>query len=266
MGCTYSTGRSHDRTSVIVDGDDDEQVITKKLSTQKINNAIDDKLHVIKQQENDKMKYLLLGTGESGKSTIFKQMRILHGSPMTDDELRVWGVVIRSNILTVVKQLCNLIRMLEVEDELNEEYNIAANINKKNDTAAQQRQRQRQQPEYYGGNSRKETRTPFKVLILHFAVYNANPRHFEVYDAKAPEPGGGGGVELLLSNDWVGHCQSAGLGPNRDAKVMLELAKPIKALWQVNSGAFLLFIQSHYNICSTCYNYILHVEANLLTN
>jgi hypothetical protein len=203
MGCIYSTNN----------GDDEQAVTTKKKLIRKIrNNAIEDKINVIERQENQKVKYLILGTGESGKSTIFKQMRILHGSPMTDDELRMWGVVIRSNVLTVVKQLCNLIRMLEVEDEFF------------NDDA---------QPEYYGGNSRKETRSPFKVLILHFAVYNANPLHFEVYDTQAPEPGGGAIVELL-SNDWVGHCQAAGLGPNRDAKVMLELANPIKALWQVS--------------------------------
>jgi hypothetical protein len=230
MGCVYSTNnnisvvvaRNNDGPSVIAGGDD-EKVTKKKIL--KVNNAIEDKLEVIEQQEYEKVKYLLLGPGESGKSTIFKQMRILHGSPMTDDELRVFGVVIRSNVLTVVKQLCNLIRMLEVEDELNEEY--IATI-KKNGA----------HPEYYGGNSGNKTLTPFKVLILHFAVYKANPQHFEVYDAKPPEPGrgGGGGVELL-SNDWVGHCQSAGMGPNRDAKVLLELAKPIKALWQVSSSS-----------------------------
>merc|ERR1719157_394861 len=84
-------------------------------------NKIDAELDKKRQEEELKIKLLLLGAGESGKSTIFKQMRIIYGSPRTDDNLRMFGVVIRSNCITVTRKLCQVIRMLELEDEIEEE-------------------------------------------------------------------------------------------------------------------------------------------------
>lgn len=84
-------------------------------------NAIDRELDRARQQEELKVKLLLLGAGESGKSTIFKQMRILHGSPRTEDDLRMYGVVVRSNVITAVRKLCQLLRSLEMVDQLAEE-------------------------------------------------------------------------------------------------------------------------------------------------
>jgi hypothetical protein len=68
--------------------------------------GIDRELDRARQQEELKVKLLLLGAGESGKSTIFKQMRILHGSPRTEDDLRMYGVVVRSNVITAMRKLC----------------------------------------------------------------------------------------------------------------------------------------------------------------
>ncbi len=81
-------------------------------------NAIDRELDRARQQEELKVKLLLLGAGESGKSTIFKQMRILHGSPRTEDDLRMYGVVVRSNVITAMRKLCQLLRNLELVEQL----------------------------------------------------------------------------------------------------------------------------------------------------
>jgi len=64
---------------------------------------------------------LLLGAGESGKSTVFKQMRLLYGAERTEDDLRMYGVVVRSNAVVAIRKLCSLLRNLELEEELERE-------------------------------------------------------------------------------------------------------------------------------------------------
>ena len=56
--------------------------------------------------ENEKVKLLLLlGAGESGKSTIFKQMRILFGAPLTEEEKSQITPVVYINTITSMKIL-----------------------------------------------------------------------------------------------------------------------------------------------------------------
>ena len=74
-----------------------------------MNQKIDDEMQIAQNAEEQKVKLLILGAGESGKSTIFKQMRILYGNPRDDDNLRMFGVVIRSNCITVTRKLCQVI-------------------------------------------------------------------------------------------------------------------------------------------------------------
>eukprot|EP00301_Raphidiophrys_heterophryoidea_P013045 c20383_g1_i1.p1 GENE.c20383_g1_i1~~c20383_g1_i1.p1 ORF type:complete len:349 (-),score=63.55 c20383_g1_i1:302-1348(-) len=53
------------------------------------------------------MKILLLGAGESGKSTIFKQMRIIHKDGYTDDERKAFVSTVHHNCLQNMKDLIN---------------------------------------------------------------------------------------------------------------------------------------------------------------
>jgi len=56
-------------------------------------------------QERQKIKLLLLGAGESGKSTIFKQMKILYGNNYTELERKQQVTVVHSNVLGNVRLL-----------------------------------------------------------------------------------------------------------------------------------------------------------------
>jgi len=153
-----------------------------------MNQKIDDEMQIAQNAEEQKIKLLLLGAGESGKSTIFKQMRIIYGNPRDDENLRMFGVVIRSNCITVTRKLCQVIRMLELEDDLEEE------------------------PAGEDGMTPFEA---FELLVSH--LIDGTAEQLDEYD---------------LTGDWVGHCATAGLGPNNDAQMFLHVWKSIKVLWQ----------------------------------
>lgn len=71
------------------------------------------------------VRLLLAGASECGKSTIFKQMRILYGEKKTEEELKKYSVYVRSNIITTITKLCKLIESLGLVKELDRESVIA---------------------------------------------------------------------------------------------------------------------------------------------
>ncbi|MBN3289439.1 GNA14 protein, partial [Polypterus senegalus] len=72
---------------------------------QRINQEIDRQLRRDKKDSRRELKLLLLGTGESGKSTFIKQMRIIHGSGYTDDDRRGFTKLVYQNIFTAMQSM-----------------------------------------------------------------------------------------------------------------------------------------------------------------
>ncbi|OQR87219.1 G-protein alpha subunit 1 [Achlya hypogyna] len=70
------------------------------------------------RQEQEKVKLLLLGAGESGKSTIFKQMKLLYGMPLTDEEKRHCTPIVYNNLVTSIKILCDQCVELQLKGEV----------------------------------------------------------------------------------------------------------------------------------------------------
>jgi len=62
-------------------------------------------------------KILLLGSGESGKSTIVKQMKIIHQNGYSVDELALYRHTIYKNLVDCAKALIGAMRQFEVEVE-----------------------------------------------------------------------------------------------------------------------------------------------------
>ncbi|XP_029541920.1 guanine nucleotide-binding protein subunit alpha-11-like isoform X1 [Oncorhynchus nerka] len=58
-----------------------------------------------KKRERKEIKVLLLGTGESGKTTFIRQMRIIHGRGFSEEERRDFTKLIYQNIFTAVKAM-----------------------------------------------------------------------------------------------------------------------------------------------------------------
>jgi hypothetical protein len=66
---------------------------------------LDDLIEKDKRDEEQKVKLLLLGAGESGKSTIFKQMRILYGVGFSEEDRKNFRAVIHSNTVLSMRSL-----------------------------------------------------------------------------------------------------------------------------------------------------------------
>mmetsp|Transcript_19024 Transcript_19024/g.31131 ORF Transcript_19024/g.31131 Transcript_19024/m.31131 type:complete len:382 (+) Transcript_19024:46-1191(+) len=67
--------------------------------------AIDKLMKEDHQKDKQKIKLLLLGTGESGKSTLFKQMKVLYGQNFSLQERERWTVTVYGNIVSNIKTL-----------------------------------------------------------------------------------------------------------------------------------------------------------------
>lgn len=154
-----------------------------------------------RRQDEEKVKLLLLGTGESGKSTVFKQFRILYGTKKTDDDLRMYGVVARSNIITAVTKLCLLTKQLGYEKRLDDESAAA--------TAAD--------GEDVSGMTVREAYDQ----ITSYLVQNTATEPFRAQEQ--------------TQNDWVGHSGRAGYQANLHASQFLQHVEAIRVLWQSNT-------------------------------
>jgi len=72
------------------------------------------------QRENQIHKLLLLGAGESGKSTLFKQMIAIYGKGFSDGERKTYVPIIHGNIITSMKTLVEHSEILALEHGLKE--------------------------------------------------------------------------------------------------------------------------------------------------
>lgn len=158
--------------------------------------GIDKDLERAKNQEKNKVKLLLLGAGESGKSTVFKQMRVLYGAPATEDDQKMYGVIVRSNIITAIKKLCQLLRSSGMEEQLAAEP-LAENNNGTGLTPKQ----------------------AFDVVVAHVVDGSAESENLE--------------MPVTDEKDWVGYSSRAKPGPNQEAKLFLTFWREIKTLWEV---------------------------------
>lgn len=71
----------------------------------KHNKSLDRILYEEKVKDQDVVKMLLLGAGESGKSTIFKQLKILHEKGFSVEEREDFRVTVRNNLFENIKDL-----------------------------------------------------------------------------------------------------------------------------------------------------------------
>ena len=90
----------------------------EEIELRKANKETDRKLQEEARLEAEKVKLLLLGAGESGKSTIFKQMKIIYGDTFTDVERMQSIPTIYSNVIMAMKVLCEQTVNLGLEGQI----------------------------------------------------------------------------------------------------------------------------------------------------
>lgn len=59
----------------------------------------------------------VVGTGESGKSTFIKQMRIIHGAGYTEEDRKSYTGQVHSNIFMAIKALVLAMNQLSIKYE-----------------------------------------------------------------------------------------------------------------------------------------------------
>ncbi|XP_033100919.1 guanine nucleotide-binding protein G(q) subunit alpha-like [Anneissia japonica] len=89
----------------------------------RINQEIEKQLRKDKRDSRRELKLLLLGTGESGKSTFIKQMRIIHGKGYNEDDRKDFIHLVYQNIFTAIHALIRAMERLRIPyvDKSNEE-------------------------------------------------------------------------------------------------------------------------------------------------
>lgn len=80
----------------------------------RINQEIERQLRRDKRDARRELKLLLLGTGESGKSTFIKQMRIIHGAGYSDEDKRGFIKLVYQNIFMAMQSLIRGMDMLQI--------------------------------------------------------------------------------------------------------------------------------------------------------
>ncbi|XP_071443642.1 G protein alpha q subunit isoform X1 [Hetaerina americana] len=81
----------------------------------RINQEIERQLRRDKRDARRELKLLLLGTGESGKSTFIKQMRIIHGAGYSDDDKRGFIKLVYQNIFMAMQSMIRAMDLLKIQ-------------------------------------------------------------------------------------------------------------------------------------------------------
>lgn len=85
------------------------------IESKKRSQQIDRKLEEDSRRLRRECKILLLGSGESGKSTIVKQMKIIHQNGYTPEELEMYRLTVYKNLLECAKSLIAAYRQFDIE-------------------------------------------------------------------------------------------------------------------------------------------------------
>mmetsp|Transcript_3540 Transcript_3540/g.4381 ORF Transcript_3540/g.4381 Transcript_3540/m.4381 type:complete len:171 (+) Transcript_3540:127-639(+) len=104
-------------------------ICTSLDDRQRADRMLNDKLAADKKSDALVHKLLLLGAGESGKSTIFKQLSCIYGEGISIDDRRGYVQTVHSNTIQAIKKLCKAsIQLAKYGNLKNDEHFIACEV------------------------------------------------------------------------------------------------------------------------------------------
>lgn len=106
----------------------------------RINQEIEKQLQRDKRNARRELKLLLLGTGESGKSTFIKQMRIIHGNGYSDEDKRGYIRLVYQNVFMAMQAMIRAMDTLAIpygdpSSDLQDKANVVRAIDYENVTS-----------------------------------------------------------------------------------------------------------------------------------
>ena len=118
------TSSSKNHSIIGIDSDDDEPT-TKRSKNRKKNNKNNNDTTKKKQQQPQPTRYkiLLLGPGMSGKTTLFKQMKKLHGPQYTQKDFVNCKTHLTANLIESFRKLCIYSDILAEQHKSNNDNN-----------------------------------------------------------------------------------------------------------------------------------------------
>ncbi|KAK7916162.1 hypothetical protein WMY93_011923 [Mugilogobius chulae] len=93
----------------------------------RINDEIERQLRRDRKNGARELKLLLLGTGESGKSTVIKQMRIIHGRGYSEEDRRDFTRLVYQNIVSSMQTIIQAMNILHIPYKF-EENKVCAKV------------------------------------------------------------------------------------------------------------------------------------------
>ncbi|XP_029371628.1 guanine nucleotide-binding protein subunit alpha-14-like [Echeneis naucrates] len=96
----------------------------------RIHREIERMLRRDKREARRELKLLLLGTGESGKSTFIKQMRIIHGNGYSEADRKGFTPLVFQNIVTAIQALIQAMQTLQIDYTDDQNISFAGILNK----------------------------------------------------------------------------------------------------------------------------------------
>ncbi|KAJ3204884.1 Guanine nucleotide-binding protein subunit alpha-15 [Entophlyctis luteolus] len=105
---------STQKTSVVSPSERVSSAAASTRASSAIDRALKQERVEFERQARTESRVLILGTGDSGKSTVLKQIRLIYGCGFTDSEIATFRSTLLLNVVTCAKCLVHAMKVLQI--------------------------------------------------------------------------------------------------------------------------------------------------------